>query len=182
MRVLALEPHNDDVALFCAFSARRERAHVITVLASFVQWERASGITAAQRTAESAAAMEVLGCTYEQWTHRDNAPNWCQVEADLADLAARHPELQAVYAPAVESNGHEHHNAVGAAAVEVFGRRVIAYTTYRRDLGRTVGYVEVTPTPNEIIAKLQALACYRSQITEMSTRSWFTGGLAEYTC
>jgi LmbE family N-acetylglucosaminyl deacetylase len=176
--VLCLEPHADDCALFAAFSAMQHGAHVITVLSSRVQFDRGYGITQQQRHAENQAAMRELGVTHEQWHYPDSSPDWDAVEAAMRVADDLHgPEL--VLAPAVEPDGHDQHSAVGSVSGRVFGDRCRFYLTYRRGHGRSVGR-PVSPTPEQIARKLRALACFRSQIAEPSTRPWFLDGVGEW--
>lgn len=176
MTKLLLEPHQDDGVLFASFTILRERPHVITVLCSQIQEDRGTGITQAQREWENVCALTILGATNEQWRYPDTEPNW---EAIADDLDAYRPEPEIVYAPAYEHGGHDHHNELALAAAAVFKSRFRPYLTYRRGYMRTRG----TPVPFEPewpLLKLRALACFRSQITEPSTREWFLDEQREY--
>jgi len=166
---LVLEPHNDDAALFSAFNAIRTRAHIVTVLASSVE-----------RTAESAAAAAIFGCSYEQWPEPDDAPDWKAVARMLLVHDSDHaPEI--VFAPWPESSGgNEQHNMVGRLAEQVYGDRVTFYTTYRTGAPRTTG----TPVPYErewVLMKLRALACFESQIRSGPVRFFAEHSLLEWT-
>jgi LmbE family N-acetylglucosaminyl deacetylase len=189
--VLALEPHADDVALFCAFTAQRLNAHVVTVLTSHTQEH--AGVTQQQRQAESECAMAELGLSWQQWPYRDDEPDWDAVEAAMRAIDDRlAPET--VLAPAVdfEANGHDEaeipvtgwgvmqHDMVGKLAVRVFGARVVRFQTYTRHGGRVRDGVEVVGDTDQVCRKLRALACYRSQIGEPSCRSWFSDGITEW--
>jgi LmbE family N-acetylglucosaminyl deacetylase len=193
MTVLCFEPHSDDATLFCAFSAMQHRAHVVTILASHVQFDRGRGITQQQRLAENQAAMRELGLTHEQWHYSDALPDWDAVEAAMRVAADLHePEIVFAPAPDFEANGHHEdrvppngwgvmqHDMVGNLAGRVFEGRARFYTTYTRGNGRTVTGTPVTPTPDQIARKLRALACFRSQIAEETTRAWFMGPLGEW--
>lgn len=178
MTALVLSPHNDDCELFCAFSALDTQAHVIVVLRSQVQQDR-YGITALTREAETVEAMRELDLNYEQWDFLDRDPDWSEVLDAMYGLAEH--EWDPVFAPAVEVDGHEHHDRVGEMALEVFGPdRVTSYLTYTRTGGRSRNGVEIVPEPDWIERKHRALACYRSQIAEPSCRPWFMGDLREY--
>lgn len=179
MTALAFEPHHDDVTLFCAFEAQRLQAHVVTVLESHVQAARGLPITQQMRHAENNCAMHELGLSWTQWPYRDDGPQWDQVLLAMRLIDDRlQPEI--VLAPQVEEGGHDHHNEVGRLAREVFGARVAAYTTYTRHSGRSRMGTLVVPSGEQIGRKHRALACFRSQIVEPSTASWFVGDLAEY--
>lgn len=167
MTALVLEPHQDDATLFTAFNAIRHKAHIVCVTASTVE-----------REAESAAAAEILGCTFEQWPEPVENPDWEAVRAMMADYDERwRPEV--VFAPAADDGGHPQHNAVGLQAAYVFGDRVTLYQTY------VYGGPRVTGTPVEferpwVIQKLRALACFESQILGGPVR-FFTHALDEWT-
>lgn len=172
MTALLLQPHSDDAALFAAFTCLHHRPHVITVLSSDLQERRGTGITQATREAEDRLAFEFLGCTVEQWPYLDSAPDWGAVENALR-LADERLAPERVFAPAPEPDGHDQHNAVGNLALDVFGKRVTGYLTYRRGHGRSRSEREVAFKPHWPGLKLSALACYASQIQEPSTRDWF---------
>ena len=121
-----IAPHNDDETLFGAFTLLRERPHVVVCLRSMVQELRGCGITYRQRERETAAAMRTLGVpSWEQWEIPDSEPDWALLEDRLRSLDAAR-----VFAPAVETGGHEHHNAIAAIAERAFGGRLTAYLTY----------------------------------------------------
>lgn len=176
MTALLLSPHNDDESLFAAATCVIHDPHVVVVLRSQLQQIRGTGITAATREAETDRALSQLDVTtWEQWPYSDAAPDWAAVEAAMRELdEQRHPER--VFAPAVELGGHDQHNQVGDLAHAVFGDRVTAYLTYVRGHGRSRSGNEVPFEPDWPVRKLRALACYRSQIVEPSTRDWFLDG------
>lgn len=189
MNALFLSPHNDDLVLFSAFGLIRERVYytmpsVITVLRSQIQEDRGTGITAAIREGEDAAAFDALDLTkWEQWPYLDTHPAWDEIEARLVkvlpDFGSRKPR---VYAPAVEIGAHDHHNRVGALADEVFGsENVTHYLTYTVD-GKSRGGREVEFNPRWLAMKHRALACYMSQITNFEAQCWphFAEDLREY--
>lgn len=167
-------PHNDDETLFASFTVMRHDLHVVICLRSFTQADR-GGATWERRQEETARALECLGQTGEQWSIPDNCLEQGRLERELrlemGRYKRRHRPGQ-VWAPALEEGGHWQHNSVGRVALEVFGPQVRFYLTYRRGSGKSQG-VEVIPTPEMVVAKLRALACYRSQIEEQTTRFWF---------
>lgn len=165
MNSLFLSPHNDDAVLFGAFTLLREQPHVITVLRSEVQ--ETMGIDMLEREVEDDAAFEILGVEHEQWEISDREPDWVLITDMLSDLdRVRLETIDRVYAPAVElDGGHEHHNALGQVALDVFGvDRVTHYLTYTRQGGKSTWGTEVAHERSWVRLKLQALACYRSQI------------------
>lgn len=176
MTALLLEPHNDDCALFASFTALRFRPHVVTVLRSVVQ--EGNGIGAHEREIESAAAMGILGCSWEQWNHPDNDPMLHDIRSSLERIdATQKPEV--VFAPwSEEPGGHDQHWAVGKLAAWVFGDRVRFYCTYKVGGDKTRGR-EVPYEPSWIEKKHRALACYRSQM-ERGPRRLFMMDLHEY--
>jgi len=154
-----LSPHNDDETLFGSFTLLRERPRVITVLRSYVQEERGTGVTYQEREAENAAALEVLGIgDWEQWTYPDDDPPWREIRERLASVDAGR-----VYAPAIERRGHAHHNAIGGLASALWPGKITYYTTYTT-WGRTKRGYKVPWEHEWVLLKLRALSCYRSQI------------------
>lgn len=162
-----LSPHNDDETLFGAFTLLRERPRVVTVLRSYVQEQRGTGVTYREREAETEAALDVLGISdWEQWQFPDTDPPWDAVRQRLGSL-----EADRIYAPAVERGGHRHHNAIGRLANSLWPGRVTFYTTYQA-WGRTARGSAVPWEHEWVLLKLRALACYRSQICVPDT--WTT--------
>jgi LmbE family N-acetylglucosaminyl deacetylase len=159
---LFLSPHNDDEALFGAFTLLREDPFVVVCLRS-VKQERIHGfqVTSLQRESETEEAMRTLGVSeWRQWAFSDLEPHWPDVRKEMVALASA--RFARVYAPAVEDGGHEHHNMIGMLADEVFGTGVTHYMTYTNGRGRSQG-VEVPHKPEWIGQKLCALTCYTSQ-------------------
>lgn len=172
MTALLLEPHQDDCALFAAFTAHAEKPHVVTVLRSVVQERR--GISGQTREWENKHAMHELGCQWGQWPFSDSDPDWDAIRDAIVGAAATYGR---VLAPHPEDGGHEHHNRIGEIAREAFGAgRVTCYVTYANGRQRNNDGLgeKVIPTPDAVQAKLRALACYRSQIAEPSTGHHFT--------
>jgi LmbE family N-acetylglucosaminyl deacetylase len=176
VNVVLLAPHNDDETLFASFTILRERPRVIVCLRSFKQsasWYPGGPIDWQEREAETAAAMAILGCDWEQWPYPDAHPEWATVRSRILDLDA-----DLVIAPHPEEGGHEHHNKIG----EIAGERVSVrfYKTYVDGTVRSSG-TEVTPEPWMIPLKLRALACYESQMRSPATAHHFLGPIREYT-
>lgn len=131
----------------------------------------------------------MLGCEYTQldvvlpdtdgMKIRDPLIRWLNDE--IASVGS--PDV--VIAPSFEDGGHEQHNAVAEAATAVFGGNVIHYLTNTRHGGRSTDGTEVElDDPEWISLKLQALACYRSQMRVPNCRPWFYDllDLREWTC
>lgn len=178
---LFLAPHNDDETLWGSWTILRYHPHVIVCLRSQVQENRGARITAAVRETETYQALRWLGDpTWEQWGYSDADPDWRDIEQRMGEFDLAYPDLERVFAPAQEEDGHEHHDAIGYYARKVFGDRVQPYLTYRRGYGRSVG-TEVPFEPSWPAKKLRALSCYESQIAEPSTAYWFLdSGLREF--
>lgn len=173
---LLLEPHQDDAALFAAFTCIRYRPHIVTVLRS-VNQER-MGITNDERNLEADKAAEILGCTREQWNEPDDSPDWEAVSRALEHVRDT-TEPETVFAPWPENGGHPQHNHIGIQARRIFAGRVVFYTTYRYGGPKTVG-IPVDYEPAWVLLKLRALACFRSQI-ERGPHRFFMHDLYEYT-
>lgn len=182
MTSVLFSPHSDDVVLFACFLTLHHDPIVVNVLKSQVQEDRGTGVTQEERAAEDLAAMDILGVGhFQQWPETDRDPDWVAVMSMMREIDDEfQPEL--VFAPAVEDSGHEQHNDVGRAAVDVFGQRVTSYLTYTRDHGRSSHGREVVPEPWMIGVKLRAMAAYQSQYLhdKTMTRTWFMDGIHEW--
>ena len=196
-RYLLLAPHNDDETLFAAYTIQRYQPHVAIVLRPERQADLPAEIraTSGTRRSETERAMRHFGylpvgllapwltATWEQWsTSSDIAPKFGEIVDEMRTFDRLH-NPDHVWAPAIEEGGHEQHNLVGEAALEVFGaEHVTGYMTYRRGFGRSTSELEVLPRgADDVAAKLHAMAEYRSQIALASTRPWFTDmGLFEF--
>lgn len=174
MTAILFSPHQDDAVLFACWTLLDHDPLVVTVLASQLQEDRGTGITNDTRVTEDCCAFAELGVKdWQQWPFADSDPDWGAVQNSMRALDDRlQPET--VFAPAPEDGGHDQHNAIANLALDVFGReRVTGYLTYRRSHGRSRSDREVAFEPEWPALKLGALACYRSQIAEPSTRDWF---------
>lgn len=168
-----ISPHNDDETLFGAFTLLREKPLVVVVLDSYVQAARGYGITAEQRRVETRNACAVLGVGVDFWHVHDDQPDWRVIESSI-----RHYAGAEVYAPAVEENGHDQHNRIGELARK-HCPNLTQYMTYTRTGGKSKG--KRVPYENEWIGrKMQALACYKSQIAHPSTAEHFIRDQFEY--
>lgn len=171
MSSIFLAPHNDDEALFGAFTIMREKPIVFVLTDSHIQPNRGEvGCDAETRWAESKAAMEILGAIVVRVGVKD-------YELQPGNLAAFFKGtygggIDKVYAPAMQS-GNPHHDMVSLAAKEIWGDKVVFYSTYAAGEFFTKGDIEIKPTDEEITKKIQALACYKSQLALPSTRPHF---------
>lgn len=161
MHSLLLSPHDDDSALFAAFTCLREKPLVVVCLDSWIQPNRGEfGCSAKERAAETENAHQVLGIETYRLELRDDSVQYDQ----LVRRFNRMPAVDRIYAPAFHDGGNTHHNLVGRAALEVFGDKVVGYTTYTRSELYKTGDIEIVPTERELKLKEAALSCYRSQL------------------
>lgn len=179
VRHVLLAPHNDDETLFASFVILRFRPHVVVCFRS--ERQQAVGIDDVTRETETAAAMGILGTTWEQCPISDKAPDESALCAYLA--ASFVPdEVGIVFAPLHEEGGHEQHNLVADVAARAFpGKQIVRYTTYRRGWPVTRTRTPIPFDPTWPALKLRALACYQSQISLPDTAPWFLdNGLREF--
>jgi LmbE family N-acetylglucosaminyl deacetylase/predicted SAM-dependent methyltransferase len=166
-RVL-FSPHQDDEALFAAFTILKYRPRVVICMPSGGDYGDTD-----MRLAESRDACAILGAqSVEQWYG-------C---ANLADaMRAYHADVKPslVFAPN-ERASHPEHVAVAVAAREVFGeRRLRTYHTYDAN-GKVRDGTEAPYEPIWMQAKLRALARYESQIRHPRASAFFLNSLEEW--
>jgi LmbE family N-acetylglucosaminyl deacetylase len=191
MSGLFLSPHNDDEALFGAFSIQNHHPHVAVIFKSQVMQDRGTGITAAIREAETNEALAVLGV--KQWTQHDWLDTYCRetsehritLTSELTNwLPAVYPpdDYERVWAPyPYPGGGAPQHDALGYAALAAYGQaKVTLYHTYVDGRERVKGQEVVPDDPDFIRRKLCALACYESQINYPPTGHHFMHALNEY--
>lgn len=166
---LFISPHNDDAALFGAFTLQREKPVVLTVTDSWIQLNRGDGITFSQRREEDIAAMKILGCPLIFGGIRDDIVDEWMVRR----LLSNYKNFEMIYAPAPMEGGNEHHNLIGRVAKEMFGDLCKHYTTYTKYDLYPVGTEEVFPTPEELTKKSTAMSCYLSQLKLEATAPHF---------
>ena len=164
---LFVSPHNDDAALFGAFTLQREDPRVLTVFDSYVQFSRGHGdCGVVSRRAEDTLAMKALGCVVEFAAVRDNeepAQTFKKVSNALS-MARSFYRPAEVWLPVVEGGGHAQHNIVGELGVHVFAdAKIHRYLTYT-SAGKSTNGTKVPFTGVMLRKKLQALACYKTQI------------------
>lgn len=153
-----ISPHDDDHALFTAFTCLREKPTVVVVLDSYVQPNRGeTGCSAEERAEETRQSCEILGCPVIRLGLRDDNVTEEQIEGALKKL----PDVDVIYAPALQG-GNVHHDMVYRVATKLF--KPIYYTTYTKTELHTVGDIEVKPTEEENALKIKSLECYQSQI------------------
>jgi len=163
-------PHNDDEALFAAFTILRHRPYVVVCFNSAGDY----GDTAT-REQESRDACEILGAAgFQQWHGNDQ--DFDLVESMRAYDSHIHPAR--VWAPDPRAS-HPDHVAVAKAAGEVFGSRVTTFHTYD-EAGKVRAGRPVEFEPEWTLAKLRALSRYESQIRHPRANGFFNWDLAEY--
>lgn len=167
MKIL-LAPHNDDEALFAAFTLIREKPLVVVVTDSFIQERRDSRVTSIRRRAESVAACAILRCSVMFLGIRDDAPGATMPDV-IAERLRDFANIEEVYCPALQ-HGHPHHDFVNLAAKRVFSegrtKPVIEYCTYspKAPFYANIGNRRIEGTSSEWALKREALACYPSQV------------------
>lgn len=169
---LFLSPHSDDESLFGAYTLLRHQPHVVICL----EGRRARHLVPNKvRVAETAAAMEILGCGFRQLRVPCDPPDWTKVEEHLIRFR---PER--VWAPLPELDGHPQHNALGNLAAHLWPGRVEFYSTYTLHGGRSQVGTRVEEEPGWRQLKKRALGCYHSQNSKPDTAMHFQRDLAEY--
>lgn len=155
---LFLAPHNDDEALFGAYTIMREKPLVVIVTDSWIQYLRGEGITAEQRKKESQEAMKILGVPVEFLGIKDNE----LTDKVLVEKLKQYMPIK-VYAPLPNSK-HPHHNLIGKVARRLWPSKIIFYSTYTKGSLAPIGEIEVKPNQKEIELKNKVLDCYKSEI------------------
>lgn len=196
---LFFSPHNDDETLFGAFTIQREPDILVVVcLDSHVQVARGNaGCDWLARRGETVEAMKILRGQPMANLHflglSDSAPSvlmYRQLRTEIiklvemlpdASLAFPYAGVQCIYAPAIEENGHAHHNLVAQVVIDLFARVVpiTHYLTYT-PAGKSTSRERVPVGPGMAAKKLQALACYTSQLDLDSTAPHFLREQYEY--
>jgi LmbE family N-acetylglucosaminyl deacetylase len=172
MRALLLAAHNDDEALFAAYTCLKYKPRIVICYRSMIQAQY--GVTAVEREDETNLVAQLFGCGWDQLLFPDDGDGdihaltrWLEGYSEFVE----DPEI--VFAPTYEEGGHEQHNIVSLAGRDVFGDRVHFYYTYTRN-GRSREGMLVEPDDFDWIRlKMQALACYRSQFRVKDCRPWF---------
>lgn len=135
----------------------------------------------AQRIAESAAAMRVLGAEYEHLGMELEIDDWQIIRERLEG-----EEPERVWAPLYETGGHRHHNRLAMLAIQLWPGQVDFYSTYSCDEEswphRTqlddCFHVQTADGWDEL--KREALDCYVSQNTANGTKMHFERDLDEW--
>lgn len=163
---LFLSPHNDDEALFGAFTILAHRPLVVVVF----QPDPRSG-DPETRVKETALACRILGAQEYRQLAVKQAPADARIltAEKMTELRDTFEEMdgcltpERVWAPAPEPCGNAEHAGVGVAARAVFGDRVTHYHTYHNGRKVVAQKNQVPYEPSWIRLKHLALACYGSQ-------------------
>lgn len=176
MRVMAepvwnnifLAPHNDDEALFGAFTLIRKKPLVVVITDSHIQPNRGDiGCDAETRRQETINACAIAGCPVVFLGIKDT-----ELTEDLLRERLRPFNPETVYAPAIQG-GNAQHDITGRVAKELFGENCKFYTTYTKTELYTEGTYEIKPVHDELEIKDRMLACYKSQLALPSTKPHF---------
>lgn len=162
---LFLSPHNDDEALFGAFSIMRHKPLVVIVTDAARHAKR--GLPIDVRRQESVRGCSILGAPVMFLGIPDD-----ELTAEVLALRLVGLTADKVFAPAPLPNGNPDHNIVGEVAKAIFGKngsyarkeQLFLYSTYTKDNLTPRGDVEIVPVAGEMALKEAALREYRSQI------------------
>lgn len=181
---LFLSPHNDDETLFGAFTLLREKPLVVFIF----DGTRQEGVTAELRRNESRTACRILGvqCVFlglpdtisPVLLPRAFREAWSRVilPPDLAGELVPH-----VYAPAYAEGGNAQHNLVHDSVLKWFpSANTTYYTTYLKHEKQRSKVGVPIENGDWVARKLNAMACYQSQIRLLSTQPHFLRDLYEY--
>lgn len=171
--MILLAPHNDDEALFCAYTCMREKPLVLLITDSWIQPNRGDrGCDWQTRRAETQKAMDLLGCEVRFLGIKDT-----ELTEDNLKEALKPYVNEKCLAPALQG-GNLQHDLVARVATELF-KDIKYYTTYTKTELWTKGDVEIRPTQKEIDLKNEALSMYQSQLHLGSTRPHFLAVLGK---
>ena len=169
--IVFLSTHNDDEALFAAYTLMRLKPLVIVVTESHIQPERGEvGCDADTRRKETIAAMKLAGCPVVFLGIKDT-----ELAEDNLRERLQYFNPETAYIPAQHENGNPQHNIVGRVALEIFGKaKCEQYCSYvKGDFNIVNGSWEVQPTHTEMELKNKMLDCYKSQLQLPSTAPHF---------
>jgi LmbE family N-acetylglucosaminyl deacetylase len=162
-----LSPHNDDEALFGAYTIMRKKPIVVVVTDSFVEEKRGDGVTAEERIQETKNACKVMGVECDFLHLRDDEITEDILHETLGNIYG----VDTCYCPAFEVGGNPIHNLVARVAPVFFD--CIHYMTYTGESTKTKGKTIITPTEAEKELKRKTLDCYPSQQRIKSTAPFF---------
>lgn len=190
MKNLFIAPHNDDEALFGAYIIQTYKPLVIVLTDSYIQYERGEQQCHKDlRTAESAAAMKILGAEVVFCHIPDKEFNADLCEQALRPYATKMStplgvgELyQNVFSPSPIEGGNWMHDITGQVADKLFPGISWHYSTYTKTREYPAGHTLIHPTEEMKAKKLQAIQCYQSQMTNVCRMYLTTPHKDEYLC
>ena len=167
-------PHQDDEALFCAYTIMREKPLVISVTDSWIQPNRGDvGCDAETRWAETKKAMEILGAPCIRLGIKDFELDYQFLGSFLMKSLSG---FDTVYCPAIQE-GNPQHDIISRACQAVFGSKCKLYSTYAKGEWFSKGDIEIVPTEEEFELKKKALLEYRSQLNLASCAPHFEAAI-----
>lgn len=169
---LLIAPHCDDVALFAAFTAIKEKPLVLVCFDGYVQRARGARVTPQQRRTEEALAADILGVEVQFLGLRDDEP-----DPQMLREALRQFRSARVWCPALEERGHAQHNMVAAACESVFSpgmiqERYLTYTEHGKSVSSRPVSAQTWFRPSWILQKLRAMAAHESQVENVELGCW----------
>lgn len=166
--IIFLSPHNDDEALYGAYTLMRHKPLVVVVTDSYIQPERGdNGCGADVRRQETINAMQLAGVPVLFLGIKDT-----ELTADVLRERLKYFNPETVYIPAIQG-GNAQHDLVSGVAADLFGSRCERYCTYTKKKLYTTGGWELIPTQQEVELKDKMLNCYKSQLKLKSTAPHF---------
>jgi LmbE family N-acetylglucosaminyl deacetylase len=190
MRTLFIAPHNDDESLFGAYIIQIYKPLVVVLTDSYIQYERGEKQSHKDiRTAESAAAMKILSVdvVFSHVPDKDFNAELC--EAALVPYATKLSTPQPpglgydmVFAPSAVEGGNWMHDVTGQVADKLFPGIVTHYSTYTKTREYPAGHTLIFPSDEMKQKKLQAIACYKSQMENVCRMYLTTPHKDEYFC
>ncbi len=160
---LFISPHDDDHALFGAFTCLREHPILVVVFDGHVQAARGCKVTAEERARETERAALVLGCPIViRLGFSDADPGVTPADVLQAINMKTHGErVDYWYLPADEVDGHAQHNMVAQITPVRNCTRYLTYTKHGKSTSENKVKIE---HGSYIGAKLRALSMYESQM------------------
>lgn len=170
-----VSPHDDDHALFGAFTCLREAPILVVVFDSFTQAKRGLPATHEIRMLETRKAATILGCNVIirlGFRDDDDSITPHQIRSRLGELLGGigTRRIRRIFSPAFEIGGHKHHNLVATTfgmPIPDLPQRdpmITYYATYTTSGKTESGYAVPILDGTWIQKKLQSLACYPSQM------------------
>lgn len=165
-KAVFFSPHNDDEALFGAYTLMRYRPLVVNTLWCDVQESRgADWPRASTRARESHEAMKCLELEHQQWGILESDPDIHEIVKQMMHLCKTYqPTL--VFAPAIEKGGHRHHNLVAMAATAAFPKTILKHYLTYTEAGKSTSDRAVVTEPSWPEMKIRLLGYYISQSSQ----------------